>query len=176
MIKIVKYLAVPVLSVFLLIGCSTADEDVSTGAENAQAEEEQSTDSSDDKTVKVNKTLEAMGVKLKIGEVKVKPNEVQVGVSMENTTDETRNIFLDMDTKLIVDGKTQLTPNPFMGDTLDNEMAGGIEQSGVMVFPTKEKDKVDPAKVKEIEIRFPAVQSGDFMKEEKLDPVKVKVK
>jgi hypothetical protein len=173
--KIAKLFGIALLSGSLLVGCSMADKDVSTGTDEANAEES-SDAASVPKTVKVNKTVEAMGVKLTVGEIKLKQDEIQVGVSLHNTSSDTRNILLDMDTKLIVDGETQVTPNPFMGDTLDNEMAGGIKQSAVMVFPTKDKDSLNPSKVKKLEIRFPSVSSSDFTSEKKIDPITVNVK
>jgi len=174
--KVWKAVALSLFALVLVVGCSLADEDVSTGADSSANSSEESKDSSGEIKIPVNKETEALGLKIKVGDLKFKGDEAQLGITVNNTSSETRSAMLDMDTTMIVDGKTQLKPNPFVGDQVDSEIAGGVEQQAVLVFLYKEKDNIDPSKIKEIEIRFPEVNSEDYMSSKKPKPIKVEVK
>jgi len=174
--KVWKAIALSLFALVLVVGCSLADEDVSTGADSSANSSEESKDSSGEIKIPVNKETEALGLKIKVGDLKFKGDEAQLGITVNNTSSETRSTMLDMDTTMIVDGKTQLKPNPFVGDQVDSEIAGGVEQQAVLVFLYKEKDNIDPSKIKEIEIRFPEVNSEDYMSSKKPKPIKVEVK
>jgi len=174
--KVWKVVALSLFALVLVVGCSIADEDVSTGSGSSADSSEESKDSGYEIKIPVNKTAEALGLEIKVGDLKFKGDEAQLGITVKNKSEETRSVLLDMDTTMIVDGKTQLKPNPFVGDQVDSEIAGGVEQQAVLVFLYKEKDNIDPSKIQEIEIRFPEVMSEDLMNSKKPKPIKVKVK
>ncbi|MBH8595855.1 hypothetical protein I8U20_10980, partial [Thermoactinomyces intermedius] len=121
------------LSMLLLAGCGPDDVDTGVKATNEQTKQEVKAEKADEKRFKANASTEALGVKVNIAEVVIKPDRIEVGMNLENTNSDQVTWWPDQEGKIVV-GDKQLNANMFMGDSVGGEIAGGVKQNGVLTF------------------------------------------
>lgn len=163
-----------ILAVSLIFAGCGGPTDVDTGVGNNQAKQEVKADNENVKRFKANESTEALGVKVNIAEVVIKPDRIEVGMNLENTNSDQVSWYPDQEGKAVVSDK-QLNANMFMGDSFAGEIAGGVKRQGVLVFVASEKDRIDPKSVKEIKLDLGEVMSSDFTKTKKVN-FNIKVK
>ncbi|KYQ86009.1 MULTISPECIES: hypothetical protein [unclassified Thermoactinomyces] len=73
------------LSMLLLAGCGPDDVDTGVKATNEQTKQEVKAEKADEKPFNSNASTEALGVKVNIAEVVIKPDRIEVGMNLENT-------------------------------------------------------------------------------------------
>lgn len=156
------------LSMLLLAGCGPDDVDTGVKATNEQTKQEVKAEKADEKRFKANASTEALGVKVNIAEVVIKPDRIEVGMNLKNTNSDQVTWWPDQEGKIVV-GDKQLNANMFMGDSVGGEIAGGVKQNGVLTFLTNNNDRLDPKSVKEIKMDLGEVMSSDFMNTKKVE-------
>lgn len=156
---------------FSLVVMGCAPDDVDTGAPDSEAE---AADNKDEKRFKANTSTEALGVKVTIAEVVIKPDKLEIGMNLENTNSDEVNWYPDQEGKAVI-GDKQLDANMFMGGEIGGEIAGGVKQDGVLVFPTPNNFKLDHKEIKEIKLNLGEISTHDFMKTDKVE-IKIPVK
>lgn len=166
------------ISVFVLVfgaaltACGSSD--VSTGgagnstekkesAEETSAEEKEEAPAEDGKTIDATaQAVDALGLKVGLGEVKIAEDKISVGINLENTKDEVLSFYPDQGSAVI--GDMQLSANMFMtSGSVGGDIQGGVKQEGVIEFLAPEGKKIDTAAITEIKMIFGDVTSADFM-------------
>lgn len=169
--KLYKALGIILLGSTLLVeGCGPDDVDTGAGSEKVEAGEADG----DEKRFKADASTEVLGVKVNIAEVVIKPDKLEVGMNLENTNSDQVNWYPDQEGKAII-GDRQLDANMFMGGEIGGEIAGGVKQDGVLVFPTPNNFKLDHKEIKEIKLNLGEISTHDFMKTDKVE-IKIPVK
>lgn len=168
--KLYKALGIILLGSTLLVGCGPDDVDTGAGSEKVEAGEADG----DEKRFKADASTEVLGVKVNIAEVVIKPDKLEVGMNLENTNSDQVNWYPDQEGKAII-GDRQLDANMFMGGVIGGEIAGGVKQDGVLVFPTPNNFKLDHKEIKEIKLNLGEISTHDFMKTDKVE-IKIPVK
>lgn len=165
--KLYKVLGIILVSSSLVVvGCSPDDVDtgIDDGSKKASADK---ADSKDAKRFKANESTTVLGVKVNIAEVVIKPDQMEVGMNLENTNQDEVSWYPDQEAKAIM-GDKQLNADLFSGGDMGGDIAGGVKQNGVLVFPAPEKSKLDPDSIKEIQLDLGEITSGDYSKNEKV--------
>ncbi|SMO73571.1 hypothetical protein [Melghirimyces algeriensis] len=160
-----------IVSSLVFVGC--APEDVDTGAEDKKVEADKAVNKNE-KRFKAGASTEVLGVKVNIAEVVIKPDKIEIGMNLENTNSNEVNWYPDQEGKAII-GDKQLDANMFMGGDIGGEIAGGVKQDGVLVFPTPNNSKLDPEKIEKIKLDLGEIATHDFMKTDNVQ-IKVEVK
>lgn len=168
--KFYKSLGIILVGSTLLVGCGPDDVDTGSGSEVSADK----ADSKDAKRFKADASTEVLGVKVNIAEVVIKPDKLEVGMNLENTNPDEVNWYPDQEGKAII-GDKQLDANMFMGGDIGGEIAGGVKQDGVLVFPTPNNSKLDTEEIKEIQLNLGEISSSDFSRTDKVQ-IKVEVK
>jgi hypothetical protein len=164
-----KYLVLLSMAmVFVLGACENSD--VSTGGSGNSTEKKTEAtkpkeQKKEDNSVKVNvnnQSVEAAGMKVGLGEVKITEDKISVGINLENTTNKQLTFYPDQG-HLVV-GDMQLEANMFMtSGEIGGDVQGGVKQDGVIEFLVPEGKKIDVKSIKEIKILFGDVTTEDFM-------------
>jgi hypothetical protein len=160
-----------VLSTLLLLGlgaCSSSD--VQTGGTGNSTEKKTETNTTketpkEDNSKKVDaskQTINAAGMQVGLGEIKITEDKISVGINLANTTKEALTFYPDQGHLVI--GDMQLDANLFMteGD-IGGEVQSGVKQEGVIEFLAPEGKKIDVNTVKEIKLFFGDVVTADYM-------------
>lgn len=170
-----KTALIGLVGALMIVFAGCAPTDVDTGADNGkvEADSKDSSNKANEKRFKTDTSTEALGVKVNIVEVVIKPDRLEVGMNLENTNSQQVSFYPDQGKAII--GDKQVNANMFMGGEIGGDIAAGVKQDGVLVFPTANDSKLDPKSIKEIKLDFGDVTSADFIKTEKAT-VTVKVK
>lgn len=180
--KLVNTAIIAGISIAVLTGCGTP-KDVSTGAANnvektsttSTASQDQSTStSSEEKHFKANVSGNFIGVNVSIAEIAIKKDKIEVGLNLKNTNSDQINWYPDQEGKIVV-GDMQLSANMFMGGQIGGQIAGGVKQDGVLVFPTPNNKVLDVKSIKSLKLDLGKITSSDFTKDKQVSfeiPVK----
>lgn len=159
-----------ILSLGLILG-ACGSSDVSTGGEGNSTEKKEETKNDtkkDDGSQRFDASehsMEVLGMKVALGEIKIADDKISVGTNIENTTNDVLNFYPDQGQAVI--GDMQLDANLFMttGD-IGGEVQGGVKQEGVIEFLAPEGKKIDIDSIDKIKIIFGDVTTGDYMQSE----------
>jgi len=170
-----KLLVLPTaLSLLILAACGTSD--VSTGSEGNSTEKKDNTeevkkDEESGKTFDASShTAEVLGMKVKLGEIKIEETKISVGVNLENTTDKVLNFYPDQGSLVV--GDMQISANLFLTTgTLGGEVQGGVKQDGVIEYLVDEGKKLDIDSITEVKLIFGDVTTEDFMQSQPMEIV-----
>jgi hypothetical protein len=159
------------LSVLLLVAlgaCSSSD--VQTGGTGNSTEKKTETKPTketpkEDNTKKIDassQSINAAGMQVGLGEIKIAEDKISVGINLANTTNEALTFYPDQGHLVI--GDMQLDANLFMTDgEIGGEVQGGVKQQAVVEFLPPEGKKIDVNTVKEIKLFFGDVVTADYM-------------
>lgn len=126
------------------------EETVSTGSTANEAKQEAKVDEG---TKKFNSgiTAEANGLKVTIGDVLIKEDKIEVGMTMENAGANKVTFYPDQGNAII--GNMQLSANMFMGSgEVSGDFNAGITQEGTIEYLAPEGKTIDVKNVKEIKL------------------------
>lgn len=175
----------PVLSAsLLLILGACGDSDVSTGGSGNSVEKQTETTKAPvkeapkketGKTVDASaQTVDAVGMKVGLGELKIKEDKISVGINLENTTGKVLVFYPDQGQAVV--GDMQLDANMFFtSGKIGGEVQGGVKQDAVIEFLAPEGKKIDVNAIKEVKLIFGDVNTGDYMQNKSVEftiPVK----
>ena len=162
--KKIKMVSLSALVVLGLVGCS--ESDVSTGgtANSVEGKKEASAPKKEDgKRIDATKhQMEAAGLKVGLGEIKITDEKIEVGINVENTSNQVLSFYPDQGQMVI--GDMQLTSNFMMNDgTVDGEIQPGVKQDAVYVYPAPDGKTLDVKSIQEIKFFFGDVTTADYM-------------
>jgi hypothetical protein len=162
------FVLLSVLLVLVLGACGSSD--VKTGGTGNTTEKKTETKptkeaSKEDNIKKVDATAQkvnAAGMQVGLGEIKIEEDKISVGINLVNTTNAVLNFYPDQG-HLVV-GDMQLDSNMFMteGD-IGGEVQGGVKQDAVIVFTVPEGKKIDVKSVTQVKLVFGDVVTADYM-------------
>lgn len=168
--KIIKLLGLSVFTAAVVVGCSSPSVDTGGEGNNVEAGSANKGESKQDEdavSFKSGETVDVHGLKIKIGEVKITPNKIEVGLSFENTTQDV-TWYPDLGSKAVV-GDMQLDMDPLHESGLsDGEIGKGIKSDGSFVFSPPGDKKLDPKKIDKIDLKLGEVTDPNY-NEKKLD-------
>ncbi|RRN73949.1 hypothetical protein EI200_04520 [Peribacillus simplex] len=166
--KIAKILGITALSIGVLAAC--AETDVETGGSNdaeGKKTEQKKEAKKDDGSKKFNAGInhEVSGLKINIAEVKITDKQIQIGMNLENTTDQKLTFYPDQGNAIV--GDMQLAAGLFGGSgTVSGDINGGIKMDGVVVYDAPEGKTIDVKKVTEIKLDMGDVFNDETMNAE----------
>lgn len=170
-------IGIVVLVIILAVFSGGDDDKVSTGSDSKTTENKESASKKDDGSKKFNASsqqVDAIGLKVGLGEIKIKENKIQVGINVENTTDKAISFYPDQGSAVV--GNIQLDANMFLTDgSVSGDIQSGVKQDAVLEFLVPEGKKIDVNSVKEIKLILGDVNDEDFTKNDKVNftvPVK----
>ncbi|TCP25629.1 hypothetical protein EV207_12159 [Scopulibacillus darangshiensis] len=155
--KLLSVVGVGLLAVGVLAGCG--ETDVATGGSNntekasGKEQDKKASTKKDDasKTFNANVSKEMLGLKINIAEVKLSEDKIQVGLNLENTTQDKLSFFPDQGNAII--GDMQLSASLFGGSgNVSGDINGGVKMDGVIVYDVPEANTLDVKGVKEIKL------------------------
>ncbi|OMF61886.1 hypothetical protein BK139_05035 [Paenibacillus sp. FSL R5-0490] len=131
------------------------DEPVSTGTDSGSTEKAKSDDKPiDDGSKKVDasdQSTDAAGLIVALGEVKISSDKIQVGINVENTTENKLSFYPDQGSAVI--GDIQLDANMFLTDgDVSGEIQGGVKKEAVLEFLTPDGKEIDVNSIKEVKL------------------------
>ncbi|MED4206610.1 hypothetical protein [Neobacillus mesonae] len=159
-----------------IVGSSGGDDKVSTGAKPATTDAKKETPKDDgSKKIDASKQQkEILGLKVGLGEIKIKKDKIQVGINLENTTKKKLSFYPDQGSAVI--GDMQIDANLFLTDgKVGGDIQGGVKQDGVIEFLAPDNKEIDVKSVKEIKLIFGDVTTDDYMNSKEVEfaiPVK----
>ncbi len=157
---------IAVLLVIIAIVSGGDEENVSTGTNSdAKTTETQKADDGTKTIDASSQQVTAQGLKVGLGDVKIKENKIQVGINAQNTTDGVLQFYPDQGSAVI--GDIQLDANMFLTDgDVSGDIQGGVKKEGVLEFLAPEGRTIDVNSVKEIKLILGDVTTEDFMNSE----------
>ncbi|QGQ46627.1 hypothetical protein [Metabacillus sediminilitoris] len=167
-----KKLLVLLTALLLLVLGACGNSEVSTGGDgNSTEKKEETTEQVENdepkeetgKTVDASaQSVEAAGMKVGLGEIKIADDKISVGINLENTTDGALSFYPDQGSAVI--GDMQLSANMFMtSGSVGGDVQGGVKQEGVIEFLPPEGKTIDTEAITEIKLVFGDVATEDFM-------------
>ena len=145
-----------VLIIILAIAFGGGEDDkVNTGANDSKSEKtETKEESKDDGSKKVDAssvTTEALGLKIGLGEVKITKDKIQVGINVENTSENKVTFYPDQGSAVV--GDMQLEANMFLTDgDVSGDIQSGVKKDGVLEFLAPEGKELTVKDVKQIKL------------------------
>ncbi|MGG1073116.1 hypothetical protein ABE178_25355 [Priestia megaterium] len=163
--KLAKILGISVLTIGALAACS--ETDVKTGGSNntegKKTEQAEDTKKEDGKKFNAGISQEVNGLKINIAEVKITDEQIQVGLNLENATQQKLTFYPDQGNAIV--GDMQLTANMFSGSgNVSGDVNAGVKMDGVIVYDTPDGKTIDVNKITEIKLDM-----GDVFNEESFD-------
>lgn len=155
-----------VVLLIVVVMFSGGEENVSTGTDSTASNTEEKSKEAGTKTIDASsQTIEVAGMKVGLGEIKISKNKVEVGINIENTSNNMLMFYPDQGSAVI--GDMQLDANFFLTDgDIGGEVQSGIKQDAVLEFLTPEGKEIDVNSLKEIKFLFGDVVTEDFMTSE----------
>jgi hypothetical protein len=157
-----------VVLIVVIASLGGEEEKVSTGTEATTAKSGDNTKkeaAKEDGSKKVDassQTMDAIGLKVALGEIKVSKDKIQVGMNVENTNDKKVSFYPDQGSAVV--GDMQLDANMFLTDgKISGDIQGGVKQEAVIEFLAPEGKEIDVKSVQQIKLIFGEVVSEDFM-------------
>lgn len=156
-----------------IVGCGPQPKDVSTGAKNnvqatAQAQAVPT------KKIDPNFSQDFKYVKLNVHEVKITPNEIDVGLNYQNTSGQKITWYPEQGQLMV--GDMQLNVDPLtQTDLVTGDIAPDAKSDGVLVFKPQGDKKIDINKVDKLTFHLDQIIPEDLSTEKKVDfeiPVK----
>lgn len=148
------FIALIVLVIVLaLIGGE--DEKPATGTTSSESKTEATkTEATDTKTVDAStQVVEANGLKVGLGEIKISKDKIQVGVNVENTGANSVTFYPDQGSAVV--GNMQLDANMFLTDgDVSGDIQSGVLKEGVIEYLAPEGKEIDVATLTEIKLVF----------------------
>lgn len=153
-----------VLFIVVAIASSGGEEKVSTGTETKTAattgSEEKPKDDGSKKIDASTQSVDALGLKVGLGEIKISKDKIQVGINVENTTDKKVTFYPDQGSAVI--GNMQLDANLFLTDgDVSGDILGGVKKEAVLEFLAPDGKEIDVNAVTEVKLMF-----GDVFEDE----------
>lgn len=159
-------IVIAVILIIVAIASGGDDDYVSTG--NNSNEKATQTQKADDGTKTVDASSQqvtAQGLKVGLGDIKIKENKIQVGLNVNNTTDGVLHFYPDQGSAVI--GDLQLDANMFLTDgDVSGDIQGGVKKEAVLEFLAPKGKTIDVKTVKEIKLMLGDVTTEDFMNSE----------
>lgn len=148
------------------------EEAVSTGTnsknETTTTEEKPAAESGEKIVDATAQSMDAAGMKVNLGEIKISKDKIKVGINIENTTDAQLMFYPDQGSAVV--GDMQLDANMFLTDgSIGGEVQAGVKQEGVLEFLAPEGKEIDVEAIKEIKLLFGDVITDDFMTTKPVD-------
>jgi hypothetical protein len=165
-----------VLVVVIALASGGEDEKVSTGAKTESKTNETPKETSketpkDDGSKKIDASaqqVDALGLKVGLGELKLTKDKMQVGINIENTTGKKLSFYPDQGSAVI--GDMQLDANLFLTDgDVGGDIQGGVKQDGVIEFLAPKGKEIDVKNVKEVKLIFGDVVTDDYMNSQNVE-------
>lgn len=155
-----------VVLVIVVAMFSGGGDEVSTGADagtsDSSSKEEQKTEAGTKTVDATSQTMDAAGMKVALGEIKINKDKLEVGINIENTTDAPLMFYPDQGSAVV--GDMQLDANMFLTDgSIGGDVQAGVKQEGVLEFLAPEGKEIDVEAIKEIKLLFGDVVTDDFM-------------
>lgn len=163
--KFAKILGISVLTIGALAACSETDVETggSNNTEGKKTEQTQDSKKDDGKKFNAGITQEVNGLKINIAEVKITDKQIQVGLNIENITQQKMTFYPDQGNAIV--GDMQLTANMFSGSgNVSGDINGGVKMDGVVAYDAPEGKTIDVNKVTEIKLDM-----GDVFNDETMD-------
>lgn len=162
--KKIKMVSLSALVVLGLVGCS--ESDVATGGSGNSVEEKKEAavpkEDSGKRIDATNQKVEAAGLKVGLGEIKIEADKISVGINIENTSDQAVSFYPDQGQMVI--GDMQLSSNFMMNDgDVDSETQPGVKKEAVYVYPAPKGKTLDVDSIKEIKLFYGDVTTADYM-------------
>lgn len=154
---------------FLLFLSACGSSDVKTGGSGNSIEKKSTVSTQASKQENNTKTvnasslsLNAAGMQVGLGDIKIREDRIEVGVNLNNTTSKVLHFYPDQG-HLVV-GDMQLDANMFMTTgKVGGDVEGGVKQDGVIVFLSANNKKIDIKSITQIKLVFGDVTTDDFM-------------
>lgn len=162
--KKIKMVSLSALVVLGLVGCSESDVSTGGSGNSVESKKEASAPKKEEgKRIDATKQqMEAAGLKVGLGEIKITDTKIEVGINVENTSNQVLSFYPDQGQMVI--GDMQLTSNFIMNDgTVDGEIQPGVKQDAVYVYPAPDGKTLDVKAIQEIKFFFGDVTTADYM-------------
>ena len=158
-------IVIVILIVVVAMFSGGEEEAVSTGTDSTSeaTTEETPAAESGEKTVDASaQSMDAAGMKVNLGEIKISKDKLEVGINIENTTDSQLMFYPDQGSAVI--GDMQLDANMFLTDgSIGGDVQAGVKQEGVLEFLAPDGKEIDVEAIQEIKLLFGDVVTDDFM-------------
>ncbi len=142
-----------VVLIIALAMCSTDDDKPSTGSSGEKAATSSSKNDGSKKVDASTQNVDASGLKVGLGEIKITKRKIQVGVNVHNTKESKVSFYPDQGSAVI--GDMQLDANMFLTDgKVSGEIQGGVKKEAVLEFLAPDGKDIDVENVKEIKLMF----------------------
>lgn len=145
-----------VVLIIALAMCSSDEDKPSTGSSGEKVETSSNKNETTDGSKKVDASahsVDALGLKVGLGEIKITKKKIQVGVNVQNTKD-TKVTFYPDQGSLVV-GDMQLDANMFLTDgDVSGDIQGGVKKEAVLEFLAPDGKEIDVENLKEVKIMF----------------------
>ena len=147
------FIALIVLAIVLVV-MSDGEEKPSTGTDGGKSTSTEESTSTDTKKIDAtNQVVDAAGLKVALGEVKISKDKIQVGINLENTTSNSISFYPDQGSAVV--GNMQLDANMFLTDgDVSGDIQGGVLKEGVVEFLAPDGKEIDVASLTEIKFVF----------------------
>ncbi|WP_019243630.1 MULTISPECIES: hypothetical protein [Bacillus] len=163
------FIALIVIFIIIAVAGGGDSDKVSTGSDNNKNEEKE-TKTVDDGSKKVDassQNMDAVGLKIGLGEIKITDDKILVGINIENTNSKAVSFYPDQGSAVV--GNMQLDANLFLTDgDIGGDVQSGVKQEGVIEFLAPKGKNIDVKSVKEIKLELGDVNSEDFMENHKV--------
>lgn len=159
------FIGLIVIIVIIAMVSGGDEEKISTGTNSSKQTETTNSEEKNTDSKKINassQTIDAIGLKVGLGEVKVTKNKIQVGINAENTSSQAIMFYPDQGSAIV--GNMQLDANMFLTDgDIGGEIQPGVKQEAVLEFLTPEGKEIDVENVNQIKFVLGDATTADFM-------------
>lgn len=158
-------IALVVLFIIIAVATSGGEDKVSTGTSSSSTVTKKEETPKDDGTKKVDATsqsVDALGLKVGLGEIKISKDKLEVGINVENTSANKVTFYPDQGSAVI--GDMQLDANLFLTDgDVSGDIQSGVKKEAVLEFLAPEGKEIDVNAITEVKLMFGDVyEDGTF--------------